>query len=82
MVRRIHNEGASGVRVGSLAQGWILSHSADDSRYELDILMTGAFGYNLPGAMGPTLGSLFVNKLIERCGDRKYHDSTLDKRFA
>ncbi len=28
--------------------------------------MTGAFGYNLPGDMGPLLGTLFVNKLIER----------------
>lgn len=35
-------------------------------RYELDLLMDGAFGYNLPGDMGPTLGSLYVNKLIER----------------
>jgi acid phosphatase len=39
-------------------------------RYELDLLMDGAFGYNLPSAMGPTLGSLFVNKLIERCVPR------------
>ena len=35
-------------------------------RYELDLLMDGAFGYNLPGNMGPTLGALYVNKLIER----------------
>jgi hypothetical protein len=35
-------------------------------RYELDLLMNGAFGYNLPSPMGPTLGTLFVNKLIER----------------
>ncbi|KAG7451310.1 phosphoglycerate mutase-like protein [Guyanagaster necrorhizus] len=35
-------------------------------RYELDILMDGAFGYNLPGNMGPFLGTIFVNKLIER----------------
>ena len=28
--------------------------------------MDGAFGYNLPGNMGPTLGALYVNKLIQR----------------
>jgi acid phosphatase len=28
--------------------------------------MDGAFGYNLPGGMGPVLGSLYVDKLIER----------------
>lgn len=36
------------------------------TRYELDLLMDGAFGYNLPSPMGPMLGTLFVNKLIER----------------
>ena len=36
--------------------------------YELDLLMDGAFGYNLPGEMGPILGTLFVNKLIDRYG--------------
>jgi acid phosphatase len=35
-------------------------------RYELDLLMDGAFGYNLPDKMGPTLGALYVNTLIER----------------
>ncbi len=28
--------------------------------------MDGAFGYNLPGNMGPLLGTIFVKKLIER----------------
>lgn len=28
--------------------------------------MDGAFGYNLPTPMGPTLGSLYVSKLIDR----------------
>ncbi|RPD61200.1 phosphoglycerate mutase-like protein [Lentinus tigrinus ALCF2SS1-7] len=37
-----------------------------DFEYELDLLMDGAFGYNLPGDMGPVLGSLFVKKLAER----------------
>ncbi|KAJ7106225.1 phosphoglycerate mutase-like protein [Mycena epipterygia] len=59
-----------------------------DFEYELDLLMDGAFGYNLPGAMGPTLGTLFVNKLIERfsnaTGDAQQmylefgHDTTID----
>ncbi len=35
-------------------------------RYELDLLMDGAFGYNLAGSMGEILGSLFVSKLVER----------------
>lgn len=35
-------------------------------RYEMDLLMDGAYGYNLPGKMGPILGSLYVNTLIER----------------
>ena len=34
--------------------------------YELDLLMRGAFGYGLPGDMGPVLGSLFVNDLVDR----------------
>ncbi|KAJ6532022.1 phosphoglycerate mutase-like protein [Mycena capillaripes] len=56
--------------------------------YELDLLMNGAFGYNLPSPMGPTLGTLFVNKLIERfsnvTGDAQQmylefgHDTTID----
>lgn len=37
-----------------------------DFEYELDVLMDGAFGYNLPGDMGPVLGGLFVKKLAER----------------
>ena len=56
--------------------------------YELDLLMTGAFGYNLPDPMGPTIGSLYVNKLIDRftnaSGDAVPlylefgHDTTID----
>lgn len=34
--------------------------------------MDGAYGYNLPGKMGPTLGSLYVNHLIERCARLHY----------
>ena len=50
--------------------------------------MDGAFGYNLPGDMGPLLGSLFVDKLIDRfenkTGDAMPvylefgHDTTID----
>ncbi|KAK7463400.1 hypothetical protein VKT23_006755 [Stygiomarasmius scandens] len=43
-----------------------LKEELADFEYELDILMTGAFGYNLPDNMGPVLGSLYVNKIIER----------------
>ncbi|PSR78997.1 hypothetical protein PHLCEN_2v7184 [Hermanssonia centrifuga] len=60
----------------------------EDFDYELDLLMDGAFGYNLPGSMGPILGSLFVDKLIERftnkTGDSQSlylefgHDTTID----
>lgn len=60
--------------------------------YELDILMDGAFGYNLPGNMGPFLGTIFVNKLIERFSDSTGnasavylefgHDTTIDTAFA
>jgi hypothetical protein len=35
-------------------------------RYELDLMIDGGFGYGLPGDMGPVLGSLYVNKLLER----------------
>lgn len=34
--------------------------------YELDLLMSGAFGYGLPDNMGPILGAVYVNKLIDR----------------
>ncbi|KAK0446262.1 histidine phosphatase superfamily [Armillaria borealis] len=60
--------------------------------YELDILMDGAFGYNLPGNMGPLLGTIFVKKLIERFSDSTGnasavylefgHDTTIDTAFA
>ncbi|KAI0649365.1 phosphoglycerate mutase-like protein [Trametes meyenii] len=60
----------------------------EDFEYELDLLMDGAFGYNLPNNMGEVLGSLFVNKLVERftnsTGTAKPvylefgHDTTID----
>jgi acid phosphatase len=60
----------------------------EDFEYELDLLMDGAFGYNLPGNMGPLLGSLFVNTLIDRftnatgSAEEMYlefgHDTTID----
>nr|VWO95905.1 Major glycerophosphoinositol permease GIT3 (GroPCho permease GIT3) (Glycerophosphodiester transporter GIT3) [Ganoderma boninense] len=56
--------------------------------YELDLLMDGAFGYNLPTPMGPVLGGLLVQKVVERftnsTGDAKPiylefgHDTTID----
>ena len=39
----------------------------EDFEYELDLLMDGAFGYNLPTPMGEVLGGLYVSKLVERC---------------
>ena len=60
----------------------------EDFEYELDLLMDGAFGYNLPNGMGPLLGSLYVDTLIERftnrTGDAQAvylefgHDTTID----
>ena len=65
------------------------SHSEiADFEYELDLLMDGAFGYNLPDNMGHVLGALYANKLIERftnaTGDAAPiylefgHDTTID----
>ena len=58
------------------------------SRYELDLLMDGAFGWNLPGNMDQLLGTLYINKLVERftnaTGDAEPayiefgHDTTID----
>ncbi|KAI0749453.1 phosphoglycerate mutase-like protein [Daedaleopsis nitida] len=60
----------------------------EDFEYELDLLMDGAFGYNLPGDMGPVLGGLYVKTLVDRltnsAGDAKSvylefgHDTTID----
>ena len=58
----------------------------NDFEYELDLLMDGAFGYNLPGTMEKTLGSVFVNTLVKRLtdanGQKVYlefgHDTTID----
>lgn len=47
--------------------------------------MTGAFGYNLPNDMGPLLGTLFVNKLIERfvfVANLLYHTPTRNISFS
>lgn len=56
--------------------------------YELDLLMDGAFGYSLPGDMGPILGSLYVGHLVDtfmnKTGDAQEvvlefgHDTTID----
>ncbi|THH13821.1 hypothetical protein EUX98_g9679 [Antrodiella citrinella] len=65
------------------------SHSEIDAfEYELDLLMDGAFGYNLPGTMGPTLGALLVGKVVERFSNASTgaqevylefgHDTTID----
>ncbi|KAH7906747.1 phosphoglycerate mutase-like protein [Hygrophoropsis aurantiaca] len=56
--------------------------------YEADLAMDGAFGYTIePAVLGPMLGALYVNKLIERfqdtAGDAKPmylefgHDTTI-----
>ncbi|KAH8099980.1 phosphoglycerate mutase-like protein, partial [Cristinia sonorae] len=58
----------------------------ENFEYELDLLMDGAFGYNLPGSMEKTLGSVFVNKLVERFTNTTAqkvfvefgHDTTID----
>ena len=58
--------------------------------YELDLLMDGAFGYNLPGSMEVTLGAVFVNKLVSRFTDpnanKTYvefgHDTTIDMALS
>ncbi|KZV78230.1 phosphoglycerate mutase-like protein [Exidia glandulosa HHB12029] len=58
-----------------------------DFTYELDLLMTGAFGYNLPGTMGETLGSLYVARLVDHLTSTNTtqsmflefgHDTTID----
>ena len=54
--------------------------------YELDLLMDGAFGYNLPGEMGPVLGSLYVGHLVQTFQNASApqitlefgHDTTID----
>jgi acid phosphatase len=57
-------------------------------RYELDLLMWGAFSYGLPGAMGPTLGSLYVQHLVQTFSNASAPGITLefgyvrDTRFA
>ncbi|TBU32593.1 phosphoglycerate mutase-like protein, partial [Dichomitus squalens] len=38
----------------------------EDFEYELDLLMDGAFGWNLPSPMGEVLGGLLVRKVVER----------------
>lgn len=60
----------------------------EDFEYELDLLMDGAFGYNLPTPMGPVLGGLLVKQVVDRftnsTGDAKAvylefgHDTTID----
>ncbi|KAH7913207.1 histidine phosphatase superfamily, partial [Hygrophoropsis aurantiaca] len=61
--------------------------------YESDLDMNGGFGYTLtPPVLGPMLGSLYVNKLIERfqnnTGDAKSmylefgHDATINVAMA
>ncbi|CAE6538012.1 unnamed protein product [Rhizoctonia solani] len=55
-----------------------------DFEYELDLLMVGAFGYDLPSGMGALLGSTIVNKLIETFTNSSDslvsfgHDTTID----
>lgn len=32
----------------------------------MDLGMRGGFGYGLPNNMGPVLGSLYVNEMVDR----------------
>ncbi|KIY42852.1 phosphoglycerate mutase-like protein [Fistulina hepatica ATCC 64428] len=50
--------------------------------YELDLLMDGAYGYELPDNMGRVLGSLYVNKLIERFTNSTGNASTVYLEFG
>ncbi|KAI0073451.1 phosphoglycerate mutase-like protein [Panus rudis PR-1116 ss-1] len=68
--------------------GAFTQQEIEDFEYELDLLMDGAFGYRLPDDMGPVLGAVYVDKLIERftnsSGDAQPvylefgHDTTID----
>ncbi|KAI0125375.1 histidine phosphatase superfamily [Xylariales sp. AK1849] len=59
----------------------ILNHE-----YEYDLLMRGAFGYGLPGDMGPVIGSLLVSNVTAFLQDESGpnlslnfgHDTTID----
>ncbi|KAL7411861.1 histidine phosphatase superfamily [Mrakia frigida] len=46
--------------------GVFLQSEVEAFTYELDLLMNYAFGYGLPYNLGPVLGSLYVNTLLER----------------
>ncbi|TCD65148.1 acid phosphatase pho5 [Steccherinum ochraceum] len=66
------------------------STEIENFEYELDLLMDGAFGYNLPGSMETTLGSVFINKLVERFSNATAqkvfvefgHDTTIDMALS
>jgi acid phosphatase len=65
--------------------GAFTSSELDNFEYELDLLMWGAFSYGLPGAMGPTLGSLYISHLVKAFtnGTDPFvlefgHDTTID----
>ncbi|KAJ1018540.1 hypothetical protein NDA16_004822 [Ustilago loliicola] len=69
-------------------------HQVEQFEYELDLLMRGAFGYELPNGSGQIMGSLFISNLTERLtkpeqfkgpnGDQRTmfldfaHDTTID----
>ncbi|KZP28916.1 phosphoglycerate mutase-like protein [Athelia psychrophila] len=52
--------------------------------YELDLLMDGAFGYGLPGKMGPTIGALFTNSTGNASSVYLEfgHDTTIDNALT
>ena len=55
--------------LGPTASPWcsvFTEHEIEAFEYELDLLMEGAFGYGLPGDMGPLLGGVFVRLLVDR----------------
>lgn len=54
-------------------------------RYELDLLMRGAFGYGLPNNQGQVIGSLYISNLTQRLTQDDTnlflefgHDTTID----
>ncbi|KAF9222883.1 phosphoglycerate mutase-like protein [Gyrodon lividus] len=53
-----------------------------DFEYEMDLEMYGSCGFGLPNNMGPLLGSVYVNELIERLTNAKGDAKELYLEFA
>jgi hypothetical protein len=65
MVWSLYAVGAIGFRVSAFNSISHIHIQHGFLRYELDLLMVGAFGYGLPNGMGALLGSTIVNKVIQ-----------------